>query len=448
MRFNKDDFTVDKLVVGNEEIEIRSFRNRVYVEKPICEEFQQMNIFAPEIYYQGGSINGYRLNTAPIFMPNLVGGYMPGGLGEPLEREGAPNTILRALQHGYVVAVPAIRGRVLKNELGEYTGKAPACIVDYKAAVRYLRYFSKELPGDVEKIITNGTSAGGALSSLMGATGNHPDYATYLTEIGAADERDDIFAASCYCPIINLDNADMAYEWQFFDVNSITDNGRDMSEFQVKISKELAALFPQYLNRLKLKDENGNILALDETGNGAFKEYVKQIVIKSAQKAIDDGINIFDKKWLTVCGGKVTDMDWHGYVKDITRMKLPPAFDALTADSPENDLFGNELINVRHFTKYSEAKSLCDAERAEDFIVKMLNPMNYIEDDKAEKAKHWRIRHGECDRDTSLAISAMFALKLKAQHCEVDYHSPWDVPHTGDYDLDELFKWIDEICCR
>ena len=272
MRFDKEDFTIDKFVVGNEEIEVRSFRNRVYVEKPICEEFQQMNIFAPELYYQGESINGYCLNTAPIFMPNMVGGYMPGGLGEPLEIGDVPNTILKALQRGYVVAVPAIRGRVLKNELGEYTGKAPACIVDYKAAVRYLRHFSKDLPGDVEKIITNGTSAGGALSSLVGATGNHPDYNAYLTEIGAADERDDIFAASCYCPIINLDNADMAYEWQFFDVNSchrnrmtVGDNGIDMSEFQVKISKELAGLFPKYVNGLELKDENGNILALDET---------------------------------------------------------------------------------------------------------------------------------------------------------------------------------------
>ena len=83
MRFDKEDFKVEKIKVGSEEIEIRFFRNRVYVEMPICEEFQQMNIFAPEIYYQGGSINGYSLHTAPIFMPNMVGGYMPGGLGEP-----------------------------------------------------------------------------------------------------------------------------------------------------------------------------------------------------------------------------------------------------------------------------------------------------------------------------------------------------------------------------
>ena len=107
------------------------------MEKPVCEEFQQMNIFVPEVYYQGGRINGYSLHTAPIFMPNNVGGYMPGRLGEPagISRDGKNvcNTIFQALQHGYVVVIPAIRGRVLQKEEGEYVGKAPACIVDYKA---------------------------------------------------------------------------------------------------------------------------------------------------------------------------------------------------------------------------------------------------------------------------------------------------------------------------
>ena len=37
--------------------------------------------------------------------------------------------------------------------------------------------------------------------------------------MGAADERDDIFAASCYCPITNLENADKAYEWEFCGIN-------------------------------------------------------------------------------------------------------------------------------------------------------------------------------------------------------------------------------------
>ena len=41
-----------------------------------------------------------------------------------------------------------------------------------------------------------------------------------MREIGAADERDDIFASNDYCPITNLEHADMAYEWIFNGVNS------------------------------------------------------------------------------------------------------------------------------------------------------------------------------------------------------------------------------------
>ena len=39
----------------------------------------------------------------------------------------------------------------------------------------------------------------------------HPDYAPLLKAMGDANERDDVFASVCYCPITDLDNADMAY---------------------------------------------------------------------------------------------------------------------------------------------------------------------------------------------------------------------------------------------
>lgn len=449
MQFNKDNYTVEILTLADETIEFRAFRNRVYVDKPVNSEFQQMNIFVPEAYYRGESINGYELHSAPIFMPNTVGGYMPGPLAEPEYNtwgpEGVPNTIFRAIKHGYVVAVPAIRGRVQQNEDGKYIGKAPACIVDYKAAVRYLRQFAAEIPGDVEKIITNGTSAGGALSSLMGATGNHPDYEPYLEKIGAAKTRDDIFAASCYCPIINLEHADKAYEWQFLGVNEYWGNQK-MDDLQVKVSAELAKSFPAYVNSLKLKDKNGERMSLDENGEGTLKEYVKGKVLESSKRAMENGIDISDKTWLVIEGGQPVDMDWRGYVLDITRLKPAPSFDGLSLNTAENDLFGSETVNLRHFTKYGMDHSLCGGEMAENIQVKMLNPMYYVEDEKAVTAKHFRIRHGECDRDTSLAISAMFTLKLEEAGKSVDYHLPWGLPHAGDYDLEELFAWIDGIC--
>lgn len=458
MIFRKDAYTVEEQTLFGQTIRFRAWRNILYVDQPIVPEYQQLNLFAPEALFEGERINGYTLATAPVFVPNTVGGYMPGALDEPQEdrrHPGQANTIFQALWHGYVVAAPAIRGR---SQTG---GQAPACIVDYKAAVRWLHHFADELPGDESKIITNGTSAGGAISALMGATGDHPDYEPYLREIGAADASDAVFAASCYCPITNLDHADMAYEWEFAGVYDYhrkhmrkDEGGRpsfeaidgELNELQRKTSEELAAAFPAYVNSLGLRDETGTLLTLDAHGNGSFKTFLEKFVLSSAQRAAEQGMDVSEKAWLVMKNGHPAAMDFAAYVRDITRMKAAPAFDDLTMNSPENNLFGTPEQSHRHFTAYSAEHSLQDGSMAPAQLVKLLNPMYYLEDPAAAKTAHWRIRHGECDRDTSLAISAILTLKLREHGYSVDYHAPWDVPHAGDYDLDELFSWIDRIC--
>ena len=479
MDFNKNNYKVKTVNVGGESLEYRAFAGISYCDHPKDAEFQTLSIFVPECYYRGQNIGGYSLDNAPVFFPNSVGGYMPGESEEPgaIMRgpfsENRPNSLFKAVKHGYVAVSAGIRGRIMKNGKGENIGKAPALIVDYKAAVRYLHKFADELPGDMNKIITNGTSAGGALSSLIGAAGNHPDYEPYLKEIGAAEASDAVFAASCYCPITNLDHADAAYEWEFsgvYDYHRMNmdmgEGGRpnftpvdaDMDEERIYVSKELEASFPAYVNSLNLKDENSIPLTLDSDGNGSFKEYVRKIVLASANRQLKEHVaekyrqndepfgQPEEKEWLKIEDGTAVDMDFYGWAKEITRMKNAPAFDDITNDSPENDEFGSVRIDMRHFTDYSLTHSKAGGRKAEENVIKMLNPMYYIGDDKAQTAHHWRIRHGECDRDTSLAISAMLALKLAENGCRVDYQAPWERPHSGDYDLDELFVWIDSIC--
>ena len=75
-----------------------------------------------------------------------------------------------------------------------------------------------------------------ALASLLGATGNHPAYAPLLKAMGAADERDDVFASVCYCPITDLDHADMAYEWLYGN----TESRKSLSASKQALSQELA----------------------------------------------------------------------------------------------------------------------------------------------------------------------------------------------------------------
>ena len=488
LRFDPERYESKTFEAGGVRAACRAFEGIEYCARPVS-SIQKLNIYVPERYYGGEAINGYTLETAPIFMPNTVGGYMQGPAMTPgIDRfSGQVNSALRALEHGYVVACAGIRGRntgmksdeffvggnagvAEVSELGDLTGRAPALAVDMKAAVRYLRRNADVIPGDPERIVTNGTSAGGALSAITGATGNSADYQPFLDAIGAAEERDDIFAASCYCPIHNLENADAAYEWLFCGqdeyhrmkfvrgergVERVADVGR-MSDRQIALSKALKARFPAYLNSLDLKDELGNPLTLDDAGEGSFKEYVRQAVIASAQRELDthwaearrglfvEGASVGEQAYLTIEAGKVTGLDWDGFVRAITRMKSTPAFDDLGLMSPECEEFGDGAVFARHFTAFAQAHTEAPAELADDALVKLLNPVRYV--GRADSAPHWRIRHGAYDRDTSLAIPVILATLLKNHGADVDFCLPWGLPHSGDYDLDELFAWIDGLC--
>lgn len=475
LKFDAQRYTKNSLEINGQSFYYRAFKHIVYVKYPVDIEYQQMNIYIPEAYFIGKSIGHYNVKNAPIFLPNNIGGYMPAEPGDlGMSRDGSgPNAASKALAKGYVVAFPGARGRTIKNDSGKYIGKAPAAIVDLKAAVRYLRYNDKAMPGNAEKIITNGTSAGGALSALLGASGNQKDYLPYLKAIGAANTRDDVFAVSAYCPITNLENADAAYEWQFNNINDYKKidfsnmiNARmnlnlsggkseltmkpnevagKLTEKEIQISNELNNLFPSYLNSLELKDDKGNALALDIHGKGSFKEFVKGQVIASAQVAIDKGADLSKSFWIRIENGKVTDINYDQYLTSILRMKTPPAFDALDLSSGENDLFGTADLQAQHFTAFASANSTQQVSLADPVIVKLMNPMNYIRKSKLSTAKYWHIRHGTADRDTSLAISAMLAIKLKNTGKVVDYELAWARPHSGDYELEELFSWMEKI---
>ncbi len=460
--FSKQTYTLQSAEVNGQLVSYRAYEGIVYVRHPVEPKYQTINIYIPEAYFHGQTIDKWTAQTAPIFFPNQIGGYMPSEAGKPGARRFGPppepgsqpkaDAMQMALAQGYVVASPGARGRT------SATGKAPAAIVDLKAAVRYLRANDKRMPGDANKIISNGTSAGGALSVLLGATGNNKDYVQQLKALGAADAPDDIFAVSAYCPISILDQADAAYEWQFNGINDYQKIDIRMLDYkverklvsgtltpeQIKLSHALKPLFAPYVNSLNLKDESGRLLSLDEEGNGSFKQYVEGFLIRSAQKQLDAGKDLSDRKWLTIANGKVSAMDFLGYAQAAGRQKTPPAFDEVDLSTGENQLFGSEKIDKQHFTDFSQTHStITGATRADPHAVAMMNPMNYI--NQTTSPKHWRIRVGTTDRDTSLAIASLLTAKLQNTGHNVDFALAWDVPHSGDYDLDELFAWIKQV---
>jgi len=461
--FDANNFTEESVVVGTETIYFRAYRGIVYVTNPaeivfpVATVYQKLNVYVPIDI----ALDDYATHDGLIFFPNTIGGYNPGLPAEPTRNE-----VKTALAEGYVVVAPGARGRTNKDAAGIFNGKAPAVIVDLKAAVRYLRFNDEIMPGDAEKIISSGTSAGGAVSTLLGATGNNKDYVPYLEAIGAAKEKDDIFATNAYCPITNLDNSDTAYEWLFYGINDYYFlGGGTMTGDQLIVSEELKDMFPAYLNSLDLYDyaprndngvgllhapgqvKQGVALMLDSNGEGTFKEYVKSFVIDSAQTAYDKGTDLSGYTWITIVDGVVTDIDFAEYLLYVRRMKPAPAFDGIYNPSWENSLFGTATIDNQHFTQYSFSTPYATwiAPLADWAIVKMMNPMYYIGASGTTSSHYWRIRHGAIDADTSLPIPVILATKLMNTGHDVDFAIPWAQGHGGNYDLEELFDWIEAI---
>ena len=496
LTFNANAGVKSKMTVyDGTEVSYTAYERLFYVTNVEDSTYQFLNVYVPDGATQ----------QTPIFLRTYVGGYM----ASPATQPQAGDATGRALREGYVVVIPGTRGRGstivadkayakahkgVKKGQTVYTGRAPKAILDLKAAIRYLRHFDKQMQGDAERIITDGTSAGGAMSALMGATGNNPEYADMLKAMGAADERDDVFASVCYCPIIDLEHADMAYEWLYQQ----TDSRQALDDTHKGYTKELAALFPAYVNSLNLRKPDGTPLTADN-----YLDYIKSEIIRAAQIAKNAGADIPDSIGFSFSssaggmfaapingvvggdlkspthemgisnphqhklqgqrpmrggmGGKkvgeyITDLDMQrylNYVVSTQALKGVPAFDSqiegINSASGENEEFGDETGNSVNFTDYTAQKNGTTVTDAIRQNVRLLNPMSFIGDGKTTVAPHWYIRHGARDRDTAFPVPINFATKLQNVGKDVNFLLAWNRPHSGDYALDELFLWIASI---
>ena len=260
----------------DEEHQVWCLEDILYTEKATTPKFQRMSIFVPKPYLSApgvidpkGTMGRYTASTAPVVFENNSAGYMQmphTWLGGPRDEAG------KYLEQGMVYVTCGCRGRESRDQDGRLCGKSPWSLVDLKTGIRFLRHNAAALPGNLDRIISVGWSAGGAMSSLLAVTGNSPRYASYLRENGAfMDQRDDVYAAQIYCPIIDLDHADLAYEWQFQNdpENEASPAGPAgvMTPFQAALSKKLAAQYVAYFNSLGLRDpETGEPLTLGEDG--------------------------------------------------------------------------------------------------------------------------------------------------------------------------------------
>lgn len=407
----------------------------VDVAKPEMAAYQGCSVAIPAYYvkavnedgslefdynYEFTNPNGvtYTAATAPIIINTGAAGYSAGTTG----KAGGSY-----VSYGYINVACGNRGKSLSTVNAEgdmyYCGDAPYCLVDQKACVRWLKHNIAlgNLCGDAERMVSTGGSGGGAHSLMLAATGNHPDFYPYLEESGAvmsyngAAISDAIWGCCPYSPITNLEEGNMAYE---FETGLAKDDRlvTRYSEFRQILSQGLSEQYMDYINARGLTwDFNGDgvrealTIKYDEstdTWSGSFIDLLELFMEEQLEWYLNN-IDESEKEWV----GNVTDYamgyltgayegsgemsgepqveegyasendedavtgsgedltDWVSYTVDVNgvydvdfdiadfevyrgRGKTNPAFDDLDLGQAENQVFGDFDQDFKHWDVY------------------------------------------------------------------------------------------------
>ncbi len=505
LRFVEDNFeTVEtvEITLDGEPLNVTKYLV-TYVANPIemadAEDptaWQKMHVYVPETAADD--------QDTAIILKVANGGWRNSPVGDIFtDRQGNPITEFAgdsdsdstgaALAAGYVIVQAGTRSRGLVAADGTYPGHAPAVVVDSKAAIRYLKYNDDIMPGSADRIVITGGSGGGGLSVAVAASGNSPDYYPYLAQIGAAGIEadgnkstltDDIFGTMAYCPITDLDHADIAYEWQYGFIRLVDDYSD--GDFDARVSAELAGQYPAYLESLGLVLEDGTPL----TAN-TMPRAIEGLVIAGVEKVMEAGetvpdlgetwefeerdgsILVVENDWLDVDNDTDTVVSVHygrylEFVCKTRQLKTAPAFEnygtPLQYRMNESDLSGDEKTEYSHWLGWSwendvipdNGVGLDDTNLPFDVFMKtaagtavvhqmeMVNPMPYLISDEGDSAPYWYVRHGMRDRDTSFAVEValFYALQNDPTVLDANYGLSYMQGHCAGNDAQEAYGWL------
>lgn len=139
--------------------------------------------------------------------------------------------------------------------------------------------------------------------------------------------------------------------------------------------------------------------------------------------------------------------------EDSGRKKSAPAFDAFDLSAGENNEFGAGTTQSRHFTEYSLKNDTTGVtgKRLESDIpekLDLMNPMYHLEKKNPGRARHWWIRLGTKDSDTSLTVSANLTAALDNLGDKVNHLYYWDEGHGANIDAADFIRWIAKVTGR
>ena len=236
------------------------------------------------------STNGqtYTAATAPVILTTGAAGYGS-------QYNSTASTGYAA--DGYIAVSCGNRGKQdsVTDEAGNvlyYTGDAPCCLVDQKAATRFVKYniLLGNLPGSVEYFVSTGGSGGAAHASMFAATSNHPDFYDYQIKAGAVgvyqngdgsystavtidgesvEISDGAWGSVAYSAISSLYEGDMAQAFEYYMDTTYDFN----TPFQAQLAEYLSAAYMEYINGQNLTVEEAKV-GFDLDGDGELTSTV------------------------------------------------------------------------------------------------------------------------------------------------------------------------------
>lgn len=242
--------------------------------------------YEAQIVSSGGQI--YTAATAPTV-------FTTGAAGYGSQNNSSASTLYAA--EGYISMTCGNRGKqdTVTDEEGNvlyYTGDAPSCLVDQKAAARFVKYnmLLGNLPGNVDYFVSTGGSGGGAHAAMFAATSNHPDFYDYQIEAGAVgvyrnsdgsyttgvtidgeliDLQDGAWGCIAYSPITSLYEGDMAQAFEYYIDTTYSFN----TEFQAQLASYLSESYMQYINEKQYTLEE-QVWGIDLNGDGDMEDEI------------------------------------------------------------------------------------------------------------------------------------------------------------------------------
>lgn len=310
--------------------------------------------------------------------------------------------------------------------------------------------------------------------------------------------NDDVFATLAYCPINDLGPSDLAYEWTYNETRKQLisegatwtavsgmpgdENAKvtDITDEVMQASQELYDEFPEHLAGYGLKTETGEDVTAENIDSltaalmeREIKAAIEEVGIDQMKKDME-GDGSVKTTWLTLNEDKTYEYSYQNhllYVAKTTELKAAPAFSNLGLELEarnEDSLFGTKENAYCAFVSYSwnndkvkgngcgkddtgltwDEFMQTDEGKAVALQIKMASPIEYLlSDSDGDSAPYWYVRHGMIDRDISFTSQTIlyYAMLNDSSIKEINFSFDWLRPHSGQYDIQEAFAWVDSI---